>query len=221
MNRTILGFLAAPLLAASMASHAQVVYNYTGVVYSSDVYGPGLPAAFLPIPIGTEVSGTYTLDLGNSKIPGSGYWLLQGSSYFGSSFRAGSIDYATPAASSGINVTSWIEGNHSGGMPAYFAYENWNTGAYLSRGSSEFEIDNPHGAWTAAGLPIFAGHSDAFGEVTLAVAPNSDAYVYFNLTSFTRAPELDSASAAGGLTLLLSGLAIAGRRRSRSARPTR
>jgi hypothetical protein len=218
MNSKLLGFMAAPLLAASMASNAQVVYNYTGVVYSTELLGPGPVEPFSPVPIGTQVSGTYTLDLGNSKIPGSGYWLLQGSSLFSSTFRANSIVYATPIASSAIDVSSEIVGTHSGDTPLYFANEDWSSGAYLGRGGSQLEVFNPHGAWTAAGLPNVAGASDVIGQVNFAVAPTSDAYVFYNITSFTRAPELDSATAAGGLTLLLSGLAMAGSRRSRSAR---
>jgi hypothetical protein len=204
-----------------MAANAQVVYDYTGIVTSSEVITEqGSEEPFLPVPIGTQVSGTYTLDLPKG-IPGSGNWLVSGGrSLFSSTIQAGQVVYDTPATF----VQSTVEGVYFNGSPptsdgpTFAATEGWVNYGAKREGGSGFEILNPHGAWSADGLPIFAGAKSAGGTVDFSVSADAIARFSFNLTSLTRAPELDSASAAGGLTLLLTGLAMAtGARRSRSA----
>jgi hypothetical protein len=82
-------------------------------------------------------------------------------------------------------------------------------------------IVNSHGAYDAAGLPIFAGAQSATGNVVFSLSSAELVNIDFNLSSLTLAPEIDPAFAAGALTLLLSGLAIAaGDRRSRSPERT-
>jgi hypothetical protein len=71
------------------------------------------------------------------------------------------------------------------------------------------DIQNVNGAYTSQGLPILAGADNARGSIEIA-APGSEyqSYVNFYFTSLTRAPELDAASAAGGLTLLACALTM-------------
>lgn len=75
-------------------------------------------------------------------------------------------------------------------------------------GYTGFEINNPHGAYSADGLPILTGATYAQG-VFIERCNQTSYDVIYNITSLTRAPELDAASAAGGLTLLLSLFAMA------------
>jgi hypothetical protein len=239
MNTKILGFLAAALLTAPMAANAQAqyVYDYTGAItYDSSC------TECSPIAIGSQVTGTFTFDYANgnpaqsSGTIGSAGWTV--TSYGGGSSSEPSplptsLVFAMTAQVGGFSFASQIPSGpaifypsggssvqgyaNSGGRGSTFiAYENW-TDAPSYRGGSSINISNPHGAYSVTGLPILAGATSATGTAENFVGADSSREIDFNITSLMRAPELDPASAAGGLTLLLSGLAMAmGARRSRS-----
>ena len=82
MNTNVLGLMTAIFLAGPMAAEAQsVVYDYTGVVTSSLLFVGSGSEPFTPVPIGTQVSGTYTLDYAQGEPypggkPGSPEWEL-------------------------------------------------------------------------------------------------------------------------------------------------
>jgi hypothetical protein len=228
MNIKVLGLLTGILLAGPMAAGAQpVVYDYTGVVTSSVLYNSGAASGpFTPVPIGTQVSGTYTLDYsqgqpnGGGKV-GSPQWGLYdgtpGSLLFGTTFRAGQVVYSTDNSLPGM---SNVSGTSVGPTHFFEAQEAWYKGQQDE--GSQFVIVNSHGAYDAEGLPIFAGAQSATGNVSFSLSTNAEsAVIDFNLRSLTLAPEIDPASAAGALTLLLSGIAMAlGVRRSRSTERT-
>jgi hypothetical protein len=218
MNAKNLGFFAAALLGTSMAANAQVVYDFTGVVTNTE--GLDLP------PIGSQVSGTYTFDLANgnpaqsSGVVGSSNWVVNTeggplnstlpvpkSLVFASTFRdALNNSYATPAPTSAF---VYYGSGITGGPRTFFsAGDNFQISQYVN-GYEAFEIVNPNGAYSADGMPVLlAGATHAQG--TIVERSNQFLYnVLFTITSLTRAPELDSASAAGGLTLLLVLFAIA------------
>jgi len=217
MNIKVLGLLTAILLAAPMAAGAQpVVYDYTGVVTS---YFAGTSQGLAPVPVGTQVSGTFTFDYSQGVpegggAPGSPQWNLwdgnPGTPLFATTFRAGRDVYSTDNSLAGMSNAS----GSSVGLHSFSGQEEWYKGQEV--GGSEFVIVNSHGAYNAEGLPIFAGAQSATGRVSLSLSSSADtSFIDFNVTSLTLAPEIDPAFAAGALTLLLSGLAMAmGARRS-------
>jgi hypothetical protein len=239
MKAKILGFLTAALLASPMAANAQDVYDYTGAITHDSSC-----SECSPIPIGSQVTGTFTFDYANgnpaqsSGAIGSAGWTV--TSYGGGysskpSPLPTSLVFAMTAQVDGFSFASQIPSGpamfypsggssvqgyaNSGGRGSTFiAYENWTDSPSYSGGSS-INISNPRGAYSVTGLPILAGATLATGTAENFVGADSSREIDFNITSLnlTSAPEIDPASAAGGLTLLLSGLAIAmGARRSRS-----
>jgi hypothetical protein len=234
MNGRILGFLTAALMTGGAltvspaAFSSSVTYNYTGFI--TYFYNAGASTA-----IGSQVSGTYTFDFANgnpaqsSGIIGSANWTVAAGGspptptllVFSSTAQVGGFSYNTPVPPTGgfdPYSQSSVQGSaNSGGRGSTFtASEAWGYTPDTEGGSS-LSISNPHGAYSANGLPILAGATaTATGEVSELVA-GSGSEINFNITSLTRAPEIDSASAASGVTLLLSGLAMAlGAHRSRS-----
>jgi hypothetical protein len=219
MNAKIPGLFAAALLGASMAANAQVVYDFTGVVTNTE--------GLVQPPIGSQVSGTYTFDFANGNpaqsigVVGSSNWdvstyggPLSGtlpvptSLVFASTFRdALNNSFTTPPPTSAFGY--YGSGANGGPRTFFSAGDNFMISQYVT-GYEGFEIVNPHGAYSADGLPVLAGATHAQGTITERSSSNQIGYdVLFTITSLTRAPELDSASAAGGLTLLLSLLAMA------------
>jgi hypothetical protein len=106
MNTKVLGLVTTILLAGPMTAGAQsVVYDYTGVVTSSLLFVGSGSEPFTPVPIGTQVSGTYTLDYSQGEPQGGGKvgspeWGLNdgnrtGSPLFSTTFRAGQVVYST------------------------------------------------------------------------------------------------------------------------------
>jgi hypothetical protein len=208
------------LIVSPAAFSSPVTYDYTGVI--TYFFNAGNTIA-----IGSQVSGTYTFDLANgnpaqsSGTIGSGNWAVVsagGPFYsaavpsllpFASTAHVDGFVYATPLPplSSSIYADSEVLGVHNdtGRGSTFTAGESYEVSPD-NAGTSSLGIDNPHGAYSANGLPILAGATSAMEEVTELLGRSE---IVFNITSLKIAPEIDPASAAGGLTLLFSGLAMA------------
>jgi hypothetical protein len=204
------------VLLALLAGSAQAdMYYFTGAITDDYLYDqPALPA-------GTPISGIFTISIANAQTVtgtvGSANWLAQES--------GGTFD--VPNAPATVFDMSFS-------APGYSYYTNPSSQAQRSISS----VGQTNGAFSASELtiPIRDFNEEDSSSVTLSgypgggvtgngnVSMNSHAFrdsVDFTITSLTRAPEIDPASAAGGLTLLLSGLAMAmGARRSRSPERT-
>lgn len=215
----------AGLAAAPMAARADAVtYDFSGTVTSSD---------FSSVKIGTAISGTYTINLANADPLdsdngiGATPWIranLGGSTYgapvpsgtvFSSTLAAGSFAYAgsTPSPyGSNSQVT--------GGEGFYSAYDIEYTPISPLFTQSSFEINNTL-PFTSNGLPLFGagatGNGAFFFGTYVTTGPglphDSGVQLDYSITSFrqappTAAPEINPASALGGLTLLLGSLAV-------------
>jgi hypothetical protein len=231
MNVKILGLLTSALVAVCTlivcpaAFSSPVTYDYTGVIIAA------LSVDF-SIPVGSQVTGTYTFDYANgnpaqsSGTIGSANWIVASKGGPGTGFpvptslvysftaQVGSFSYSNHVPpETELSAQTVVQGYaNSGGPGSTFVTQEGNL-----NGDSSLFISNPHGAYSSNGLPILAGAAkdDASGTIQVFSGTN----LVFDLTSLTlvSAPEIDSASAAGGLTLLLSGLAMAmGARRSRT-----
>jgi hypothetical protein len=206
MNGKILGFLTAALMAvcaliASPAFSSTFTYDYTGVITYAD-------SQVYSIAIGSQVSGTYTFV--NPAQPSS--------LVFASTAQVDGFYYNTPSLANLSSdpygyAHSSVQGSANSGT--FTASEQWVT-APDTVGSSSLTISNPHGGYPLSGVPILALATSATGEVNAFIA-SEPTQIDFKITSFTPAPEIDPASAATGLTLLMSVLAMAlGARRSRA-----
>jgi hypothetical protein len=213
------------LVVAPIAANAQAVtYDFTGTVTQAI-------GMYSSVPVGATVTGTYTFSL-SSAIPSEVFGSV-GSSVF--EVYANQInDGATPAVFSSTakvngfsfaslppNVSAYA--SHSSVAndpfsPSYYASETVCVTATNCSGS-QFGAS---GAMTS-GLPALSPASLASGGVTGEFFSNSTPIpssnqVAFKITSMvsapTAAPEIDAASAASGLTLLLGGLLVLGGRRS-------
>ena len=212
MNVKTLGLAA--LMAGPMTANAQYVYTYTGPDF--DLFGPtdmpGNPyttADHLTIRLTTSAPIPANLVVGASPtdFPGVALVSLTASDGVNSdTYTASELSHpGQPQLSTWIN--GWVTTNSAGRITNSFIQ-----GQTVSTTTSYFQWTGDHGrdsVFTApqATDPVFfasAGFASFEGNGT-----------------WTFAPEIDPASAAGGLTLLLSGLAMAvGARRSRSREST-
>ena len=201
MNGKILGFLTAVLMAAPMAANAQFTYDYTGVVtlFSTTIEPP-------PFAIGMQVSGTFTFDYANgnpaqsSGTIGSANWIVASSGAGGS--LPNSVVFATTAqvvelkrdvyGTPIVQLPSAAAANRQGssssgaGGSTFTASEAWAFSPDTN-GFSTLSISNPHGAYSAAGLPILAGATSATGEVA-SLNGGTGIQPDFNITSLTPHP---------------------------------
>jgi hypothetical protein len=230
MNRNVLGlsgFLAVAALTASAAANAQVVtFDFTGTVTSSDLGW---------ITSGTVVSGTYTINFGDTDLDLSNNAIGQpnwsrgvegGAAYssnneppetsavFSSSVTMGSPSTATTTfTNSGLSAFGNSSGV-AGGSPFYLGDVRDYTSAtsYLDSSITLIDLTDPFGG---SGLPLILPTTTATGEIAIGSStPGSSApnvqQIDYSITSLSRvsAPEINPASAASGLTLLLGGLAV-------------
>ena len=235
MNLGLKGFLIAAALTASGAVGAQqVTYDFTGTVTSS---------GFGSIAAGTAVTGTYTINLGNADpglsdnginkyepwsrdtAGGALFSSLDSSPQTGSVFSS-SVVVGTPTTATFANSGLSAIGNLSsilGGSDYYSGSVTDYTSA-TSFVSSSFNLaDLTEAPFGATGLPVFGVNTTGTGvlEFVSNYAPGNSGYnerqLDYSITSLSRveAPEINAASAASGLTLLLGGLAVLrGRRRA-------
>jgi hypothetical protein len=228
------GVLAA-ILASAAASAAPATFDFMGTVTASDVAS---------VAAGTKITGTYTIDLSNADPNSSDGpinpifpWIravVGGAAYsqpvpagtvFSSTAKAGSFNFADSAPSA-LGSASQV----TGGSFFYGAYDS----EYISRSSFEESTlsinDFTAAPFTAGGLPVLGANSVGTGSIFYAVnvsdsngvkfdyGPKLD-YSITSLTPVHTAPEMDPASAVGGITLLLGAIAvIRGRRRVIAAR---
>jgi hypothetical protein len=228
-----LGVLAVIVCATANANPA--TFDFTGTVTASDVAS---------VAAGTTINGTYTINLSNADpnssdgpinpifpwvravVGGAAYSQpVPGGTVFSSTATAGAFNFASSAPSA-LGSASQV----TGGSFFYSAYDE----EYSSRTSfaeSTFSInDSTTAPFTSGGLPLLGANSLGTGSIFFAVnvsdangvkfdyGPQLD-YSIASLTPVQAAPEMDPASAAGGLTLLLGAMAvIRGRRRVVGAR---
>ena len=226
--------IAAALTVSAAVSAQQVTYDFTGTITSSNL---GWVSA------GTTVSGTYTFNLGNADpglsdnginqyepwsrdtAGGSLFSYLDTSPQTGSVFSS-SIRVGTPAATTFADSGLSAIGNLSsvlGGAEYYSASvtDYTSTSSFVA---SNFSLtDLSQAPFGTAGLPVLGMNTTGTGvlEFVSNYTPGSSGYTEhqldYSITSLSRvaAPEINSASAASGLTLLFGGLAVlCGRRKA-------
>jgi hypothetical protein len=223
-------FFAFALSLSGEAFSSSVTYDFSGIVTSYDAFGG------VSVPIGSSISGTYTFNLpvgthGSASFSvgaqgGPSYGTpLPTSSVFVTSAQVGSLfayTSATPSPSDSGNMFAGFQSSVSGAGTGFRAGEQWRAAPDTTGGSS-LSITNPHGAYSAAGLPIFAGATSATGGISefIASQPTELGYTITSMKQATAAPEIDRSSAISVLTLVAGGLAVMRarprRRLSRSA----
>jgi hypothetical protein len=240
MNRKILGlsgFLAVTALTASAAVSAQqVTYDFTGTITSSD---------FGWIAAGTTVNGTYTFNFGNadpnlsSNNPGGQLWnreVAGGTAYSSlnepaqtGSVVSSSVTVGTPTTTTTTFANSGLSalGNTSGVLSSAAFYlasvtDYTSASSYETSSLSLTDLTDPFVGST--GLPVFGVTTTGTGEIEIVsnFKPGSSSFneqqLDYSITSLSRmsAPEINPASAASGLTLLLGGLAVLRGRRKKA-----
>ncbi len=206
------------LAAAPITADAQAItFDFSGIVTSST----NAPSVLS----GMTITGSYTIDLANGNpYAGSGsvnyfapwvYAVSQspdgnplGAAYvepgpvFASTATVGSFNYASVASPLFPNASE-VTGSDQGG--SYFAFETASPNS-LFTGSSSFEITgNP--AYSPTGSPLFGPGSEGTGDIVVDVG-GRQSVIDYNIKSIAAAPEMDPASIASALTLLLGGLAV-------------
>jgi len=202
-----------PLLLPLGAGAQAITYDFTGYVTSGG-------------PTGATVTGTYTFNYAEANpsqstgTVGSSNWSsnsfggpaeMEWSStppsgfVFSSTAEVDGIRYATSAFSS-YGGGSVIDGWKSGAPSSFAASEIVATSASTFNGSFFNYVAVPGSTpYTSSGLPVFSSRDHNLGAF---YTGSSSRELRYTITSLTPAPEVDSGSAAGGLTLLLSGLAL-------------
>jgi hypothetical protein len=206
------------VFACDAAFAQSYTYDFTGnVEYGNGKY----------LGVTGPVTGTFTIDFSNynpSQSLASGYvgdpsanWQVQNyggsldglaapSAYVFTNFvHTAEVSYETVVPSS-IFTNSSVTGEVLGvGNTDYELYEQSyvNPSAYFG---SEISINQPV-SWTSNGGPLLQNGGTGF-----VFTPNSkltgDDTLQFSITSITEVPEIDPASRASGVALLLGGLAV-------------
>jgi hypothetical protein len=225
----------AALALPSLANSQAVTYDFTGVVTSTygiyNVAGSTITGTYVfdtsvvsPESFGTVGDTTTQWEVHNSG--GAAYGSPTPSSLvFGLTLAAGSVSYnSTTPSTSGIG--DLIQGYNDAGFSApnhlylanvqYFSDSSYvQSYVNLSGGTG---INAP---FNSNGLPVLANAAYATGEVDSNANGTVNGMLLYNITSLTpaptSAPEMDPASAASGLTLLLGGLMVLRGRRGRDA----
>lgn len=213
-------------------AHAEMVtYDFTGVVTSAT-------GAYSSLAVGSEVTGTYTLDFSNaSSTQGYGTvgsytspWNAEafGGTNVGLSDPAGYVFMSTAAAGGFSYKTAAVPGayedntsiNSDASTYDFSASETeCPTSSFSSCSDSGFELESGgRETYTSNGLPIFAvanAGTGTYGYFEVSGIDNSGSEVEYNLTSLTPVP------LPAGAWLMLSGLGGLGafvRRRKASVR---
>jgi len=201
MNKRILAFLAVAQVAGSMAATAQVTYDYVGAPTTITIVGD------LPPPTNPNGPGlTGDIVLASALNPNQANQVVTPLAYSFAALSSATVDQANQGVIQSFDfstvngkITSWdVE---------------LNSGTYASVAVlTETESLTPQGdsfVYTARNLGC--GTPGAVGDCFTATSTSTAAGTW---TAATQAPEIDPASAANGLTLLLVGLAVLrGRRR--------
>jgi hypothetical protein len=234
MNRVTRWIIASALLSAAAAAEAQTVtYDFTATVTSSS----GL---FASVADGTLITGSFTVDLGDATtgaIADLGSLTTKGSGISAGGTSVGSL------APDGFVFSSTVQTGtvpfSSGSPAAYYTKSSVKTNPDNAKGTETFKgleiTETSPGvysesfvtlksddAFSSGGLPTLttgAGTKDTggFEEAFFGISSG----VNYKITSLSvappvSAPEVDSAYAAGALTLVFGGLlVINGRRRGR------
>jgi hypothetical protein len=223
MNEKILGlmgFLVLAALTASAAASAQeMTYDFTGIVTSS---------GFSSVTTGMTITGTYTFDLTNAYTATEDYsydgigqlpWSRGvGGGAADSRFPAPTATVFSSIATAGSTVFpsyspspfGGVSSVASGGGFAYFASDTEYTSSSSFLQSAFVIIGNGLiQPWTNdTGMPILAAGSTGTGSIREYNAGVYGPEVDYSISSIARAPEIDPASAASGLTLLLGGVVV-------------
>jgi opacity protein-like surface antigen len=228
MNRQILGLkvlVALAALTASVAASAQqATYDFTAIITSSD---------FGYVPVGETIRGSYTFNLGNADYTSDGQ-SDNGVGYNQPWYRAIGGDPTYPETKGPVFSSSITAGAFTfGGTPSLTGgYSRIFGGDYpLTYTASDHEItgttttdslivlqDASAPPFTLDGLPVLNPTTigtGAFSFSTSVTGTNGQTRSYgsdfdYSIKSLTlvSAPEIDPASVAGGLTLLIGGLAV-------------
>ena len=217
-NRTLglvaLGFTAVSMGAAPRAAIAQALtYDFIGIVTSSDAAS---------VADGSTITGTYTIDLANAdpyasdnSIQNTQPWIRavidgepQGGGAFSTYVPSGTV-FSSSATDDSFSYVSAAPtyGDYSqvtGGSFFYGAFDNLPTGS-----ASGFYLTGT-APFTSSGSPLLAGTTTGTGYIDI----GSTQVDYTIKSLVAAAPEINPASAASALTLLLGALAVMrGRRR--------
>src|SRR3984885_6457985 len=146
---------------------------------------------------------------------------------FSTSYSTGAINTGSGSSLISGGSTTGLSGNPGGG-PGFEPAGSLNgfevNGSGLTGTESWITLGSSPGtnAFLSNGLPNLANLAGSFGEFeTYTDGPVSDIFargafgVQYEITSITRAPEIDPTSAASGITLLLGALMILYGRRAR------
>jgi hypothetical protein len=229
MNTPLKLLVSMAFVLSPLAANAETVtYDFTGLVRST--YG-----MYSPIPIGTTITGTFTFDYAaadptqSNGTVGSPSWTLNGGggTYTGTnpvtmllftttaSVDFGNYSYSTPPVSSYYSYAT-VQGYSGTDYRGNFEANNLVIPAGASSlnyfSSTQIALDSipHHFAYSrATGLPIFRGTGGANIQNDLNGLNNSLGYSIISMTpEVTKAPEIDPASAASGLTLLFGCVAV-------------
>lgn len=235
-NLGLTGFLAIVALTASGAASAQQgTFDFTGTVTSSDLGWITAGTAVTGTYTFNFANADDTSDgLSDSNVNNGSPWYrqidggaifpsslelpMQTGSVFSSSVTVGTPNTATTTFAnpglSAIGNSSNIRGDvqfYSAGVTDYTS-----TSSYVSSGFSLTDYTAAPFGLTGAltGLPVLGANTTGTGSVEFVTILGSGSYNVqsfdYSITSLTAvsAPEINPASAASGLTLLLGGLAV-------------
>ena len=217
----------AALTASAAASANSQTYDFTGTVTASD---------FASITTGVTITGTYTINLANADplISDNGInpttpWTraVLGGAAFNAPVPTGTVFSSSATAGSSVFASSAPSafGSYSQVTGGSFFY-NANDIEYTSNSSfteSIFHIDGSS-PFTSNGLPLLGAGSMGTGSIFFATNVTTGNGLHFDygpqldysITSLkpVMAPEINPASAAGGLLMLLGALAVIRGRRA-------
>lgn len=197
----------------SAANADTVTYDFTGTITG----GIGIYAS---IPVGTEITGSYTINyeystIVNGTIGSTSAWSVysSGGTAYGTPLPTGNM-FTTTASFGGFSYMTAAPGPYSAdtfidndagpeSTPTFFGASEHEATSVTAQTFSSFSISNPAGAYSSAGLPIFSGEGS--GEIGSGYSLTTDSvenYVTYNLSSLTVAPVPLPATAL----LMLSGL---------------
>ena len=209
MNVKTLGFLTAALMAGPMVANAQYVYTYTGpdFDYIGPAGTPGNPyttADHMTVQLVTSAPIPPNLIIGTNQndFPGVAVVsLTESDGVTSNTYTAAQLYTNQPALSTWFN--GFVDTNSAGRIIGGAIY-----GETTSTKTGYVQWNTDEGRDTVVRAPQVGGPQ---------FVASAGFYGFEGNGKWTFAPEIDPASAAGGLTLLLSGLAMAmGARRSRS-----
>jgi hypothetical protein len=212
--RTLFSRVLALLLVSVAAPADPVTFDFTGSVsYTTGQFLTSLNNS-------TNVVGTFTFDFSfanpqftTGSVGTAAPWSVSAAgglvgggplplgNLFSTTFKIGTFSYSTQPPQQKLN-SSTIAGSN-GNLTANV--QNEPVGPYFNEEASFTST----AGYARSGLPLpFSGNGKGNGFIVVTDNQGALSSINFNLTSLTRAPEIESGSAAGALTLLLSSLAV-------------